>query len=122
MGNHNNEHGYEANHPMGFPAGLLIGSLAGAGAMLGAMLLLAPQSGKKTRAEIQQKTMALRDQTVETVEDAVAQARVTARQVTDEVHKQAEELQQRGQELLGEHSERLPAVVEVKKKAVHGSR
>jgi len=34
-------------------AGLLIGGLAGAGAML----LLAPQSGKETRAQIQQKTM-----------------------------------------------------------------
>ena len=118
MANPSHKDAYEANHPWGFLAGLMIGSLAG----VGAMLLLAPQSGKKTRAEIQQKTMALRDQTVETVEDAVAQARVTARQVTDGVHKQVEELQQRGQELLGEHSERLPAVVEVKKKAVHGSR
>ena len=118
MDNHNNGHGYEANHSRGFLAGLLIGSLAGAGAML----MLAPQSGKKTRTSIQHKSIELRDQAVETVEDAVAQARVTARQVTDGVHKQAEELQQRGQELLGEHSERLPAVVEAKKKAVHGSR
>ena len=118
MDNHSHKHGYEVTHPRGFLAGLMIGSLAG----VAAMLLLAPQSGKKTRAQIQQKSMALRDQTVETVEDAVAQARVTAHQVTDGVHKQVEELQQRGQELLGEHSERLPTVVEATKKAVQGSR
>jgi gas vesicle protein len=118
MDNRSNGHGYEGNHSWGFVAGLLIGSLAG----VGAMLLLAPQSGKKTRAQIQLRSVALRDQTVETVEDAVAQARTTARQVTDGVHKQAEELQQRGQELLGEHSEPLPTVVKATKKAVQGSR
>jgi gas vesicle protein len=118
MDNHNHEHGYEANHPGGFLAGLLLGSLAGAGAML----LLAPQSGKKTRAKIQRKSMDLRDQTVETVEDAMAQARVNARQITTGVHEQAEELQRRGQEMLEEHRGHVSTVVEAGKKAVQGSR
>jgi gas vesicle protein len=82
----------------GFLAGLLVGGLASAGAML----LLAPQSGKKTRAQIQQKSIELRDQTVKTVEGAVAQARGKARQITDDVHKQAGELLQRGQNMLDE--------------------
>ena len=66
------------------------------------MLLLSPQSGKETRAEIRQKSIELRDQTVKTVEGAVAQARGIARQITDDAHKQAGELQQRGQDLLDE--------------------
>ena len=39
-----------------FVAGLLVGGLSGAGAML----LLAPQSGKKMRAQIQKKSNDLR--------------------------------------------------------------
>ena len=54
------------------------------------MLLLAPQSGKKTRTQIQRKSIELRDQTTEAVEDAVAQAGVKARQITADVHEQAE--------------------------------
>lgn len=118
MDNHNHEHGYEANHPGGFLAGLLLGSLAGAGAML----LLAPQSGKKTRAQIQRKSIELRDQTTEAVEDAVAQAGVKARQITADVHEQAEALQQRGQDMLDEQKKRLSTVVEAGKTAVQGSR
>ena len=71
----------------------------------GTMLLLAPQSGKRTRAQIQQEGLELRDQVTETVEDAVAQARGKAHQVAARVHKQTRELQQRGQDMLGEQKE-----------------
>ena len=98
MDNHNQENGNNAKNVWGFLAGLLVGGLAGAGAML----LLAPQSGKETRAQIQQKSIELRDQTVKTVEGAVAQARGKARQITDDVHEQAGELQQRGQDVIDE--------------------
>jgi len=96
MGNHNQEHGNNAKNIGAFLAGLLVGGLAGAGAVL----LLAPQSGKETRAQIQQKSIELRDQTVKTVEGAVAQVRGKARQITDDVREQAGELQQRGQNML----------------------
>jgi gas vesicle protein len=90
--------GNTAKYVWGLLAGLLVGALTGAVAMM----LLSPQSGKETRAEIRQKSIELRDQTVRTVEGAVAQARGKARQITDDVHKQAGELQQRGQDLLDE--------------------
>lgn len=61
--------------------GLLIGSLAGAVTML----LLAPRSGKKTRARLQRQSHELAEQTAGTVEDAVAQALVKARQMAQEV-------------------------------------
>ena len=67
----------------GFLAGLLAGGLIGAGAML----LLAPQSGKRTRAKIQRKSAELRKQTADTVEDSLAQARAKAGQITDDVRK-----------------------------------
>ena len=77
-------------------AGLLLGSLAG----VGATLLLAPQSGEKMRAKIQQKGMELSDRASETVEDAVAQVYLNARQLTYDVRQQAEGLKQRSQTIL----------------------
>jgi gas vesicle protein len=110
-------HGSDVNHPGSFLAGLLLGALAGAGTML----LLAPQSGKRTRDQIQQRSMELRDQTAETVEDAVDQVRATAHQVTVGVGEKADQLQQRGQEMLDEGMERVSAVVEAGKTAAHAS-
>jgi len=92
----NNHNGNNAKFVWGFLAGLLVGGLAGAGMVL----LVAPQSGKKTRAQIWKTSTELRDQTVKTVEGAVAQARGKARQITDDVREQAGELQQRGQDVL----------------------
>jgi len=112
------EHETGANGTWSFLAGLLAGGLAGAGAML----MLAPQSGKKTRAQIQQKSIQLRDQTTEAVEDTVEQVGNKVRQITADVHGQAETLQQRGQDMLDEQKKRLSTVVEAGKTAVQGSR
>jgi len=98
----------ETNPPLDFLAGLLLGSLVGAAATL----LLAPQSGEKTRAQIQLKSVELRDQTAVAVEDAVAQSRVKVRQITADVRAKAEELQHQGQNLLDEQKARVSAVVE----------
>ena len=73
-------------------AGMLVGAIGGAAAML----LLAPQSGKKTRAQVRRKGRLLREQTAETIKEGLAQARAKAQDVTTSMHEQAEELQQRG--------------------------
>jgi len=52
--------------------GMLIGSIAGAVATL----LLAPQSGKDTRTQIQKRGIELRDRTTAMVEDTLAQVRL----------------------------------------------
>jgi len=101
----------------GFLAGVLLGGLAGAGAML----LLAPQSGKRTRAQIQQKSIELRDQASDSLDDAVTQVRLKTRQITSGIGDKAEELQLRGHELIDEQKERFSTLVENGKKAVHGS-
>jgi len=77
-------------------AGLVIGGLAGAGAAL----LLAPQSGKETRAQIQEKTIEIRDRAAESVDDAVAQVKSKTHEISDGVRGKAKELQHQGQDLL----------------------
>ena len=114
---HDHEHENDVNQVGGFFAGLLIGGLAGAVAML----LLAPQSGKRTRAKIQQKSIELREQTTEAVEDAMAQARTQARQIRADVREKADKLQQHGQAVLDEQKERWSTLVEAGKTAVQGS-
>ena len=54
----------------------------------------------------------LRDQTVETVQEAVTQARSKAHQITTDVRDKVELLKQRGQEMLAEQKEHLSAGVE----------
>ncbi len=95
-------------------AGLLIGGLAGAGAAL----LLAPQSGKETRDQIQQKTLELRDRTAETVEGAVSQVKSQTRRITSGVREKAEELQHQGQEMIAEQLDRVSAAAEAGKAAI----
>jgi gas vesicle protein len=114
MDNYKQDRGYPASHAGGFFAGLLMGGLIGSGAML----LLAPQSGKRMRAQIQQEGLELRDQVTETVEDAVTQTRDKARRVTDSLHKQTKRLQQHGQDMLDEQREVMSTVVEAEKTAV----
>ncbi len=103
MDDHDQENGSNARNIRSFLAGLLVGGLAGAGALL----LLAPQSGKETRAQIQQKSIELRDQTVTAVEGAVAQVRGKAHQIADDGREQGGELQQRGQDMIDEQRDHL---------------
>ena len=117
MSTNGHAHGYLANNAGGFVTGLLMGGLIGSGTML----LLAPQSGKKTRAQIQHGSVELRDQVVETVEDTVAQARGQAHRVVARVQRQTKELQQRGQDMLDEQKEVVSQVVEAEKTAVHNA-
>lgn len=67
--------------------GMVIGALAGAVTML----LFAPQSGQKTRKQIQEKGLELRDRTTEMVEDTVAQVRSKANKITRDVKNYTEE-------------------------------
>ena len=84
------------NQVLNMFGGLLIGALVGAAAML----LYAPQSGEKTRNQIKQKGIELRNQATEAVEDAMAQTRRKVSQIGTSVQDQANTMQQRGQEVL----------------------
>ncbi|MCX6027859.1 MAG: YtxH domain-containing protein [Chloroflexi bacterium] len=120
--NYNHEQDNDASEPGGFWAGLLAGLLIGGLAGALALLLLAPRSGKKTRAKLQRQSHELRKQTAETVEDAVAQARGKARHITHDVRRQAHDLEQRGQAMLDGQKDNLASIVEAGKNAVQGNR
>jgi len=98
MANHN--HGHVQEHDGSgqaiFWVGLLVGLLIGGLASAVATLLLAPQSGKRTRAKIRRQSAEWREQAADTMDDAVAQARIKARQVTHDVSDKAEELKRAG--------------------------
>ncbi len=74
----NQEYKYRTNNTLGVLVGMLIGGLAGAVTML----LLAPQSGKDTRIQIQKKSIELRDRTTEMMEDIAAKIRSNANKIT----------------------------------------
>lgn len=107
---------YETTDQSGFLVGLLLGTVLGAGTMM----LFAPQSGQKTRSQIQRKGHDLREQTADTINEGVAQVRTEVEQVTTNMQKQAEELQQRGQDVVDEQIDRWAPVVEAGKTAVKG--
>jgi gas vesicle protein len=89
---------------------MLIGGLAGAVTML----LLAPQSGKDTRKQIQEKSIELRNRTTEMVEDTMAQVRTKANDLTAG-------LKDRGQEIAVKQLEHVSEAAQAGKKAIQGS-
>ena len=101
---------------MGFVAGILVGGLAGAATAL----LLAPQSGKRTRSQIQHKSLELREQASDRLDDAMDQAHSASQQITSNVQKQAKKIQQRGQDVIDEQKERWAPLVEAGQKAAKG--
>lgn len=113
--NHNEE--YDISNGLSFLVGLLFGALGGAATTL----LLAPQSGKKTRRQIRRKGRDLRQQTTDTIEDGVSQARARAQDVKTNIHERSEALQQRGQDALDDGQERFATAVDAGKSVVTGS-
>ena len=116
MVNENQEPEYNNNNVLGILGGLLIGSLAGAMTML----FLAPQSGKRTRMQIRQKSIELRDRTTEMLEDAMTQVRLDGKKITRDGRRKAKELLQQGQELVTGQLEDVSEAAKAGKKAIHG--
>jgi gas vesicle protein len=92
-----------------FLAGFLVGGIAGAAATL----LLAPQSGEETRAQIQKRTMELQGK----AEDALNEARAKAEAVAADIKRRAEELQIQSKIILEEGQKQLTQAMEETKKA-----
>jgi len=105
------------NNPIRILLGLLIGGLVG----VVTMLLFAPQSGKQTRDQIEEKAIELRDQTTKNVKKAVAQVRSGTDKLTAEVQDKAVELKQLGQDKLVEQLDRVSAALDTGKTAVEAA-
>ena len=106
----NQEYTSSANNVAGVLTGMLIGGLAGAAAAL----LLAPQSGKDTRRQIQDKSIELRDRTTELVDDTMEKVRTSANKITMD-------LKSRGQEAAVEQLENVSEAAQAGKKAIESS-
>lgn len=113
MNNENQEPMYRNNF-FSVLVSLFVGGLAGAITML----LLAPQSGKETRIQIQEKGIELRDLTTEMVEDAMTQMRLDRNKLTMSGRKKAQELSQQGQTLVVEQLDRVADAAQAGKKAI----
>jgi gas vesicle protein len=105
------------NNPTRLLLGLLVGSLAG----VATMLLFAPQSGKQTRDQIEQKTIELRDQTTKNIKKAVSQVRSGTGKLTSEVQDKAAELKQLGQDKLVEQLDRASKALDSGKTALEAA-
>ena len=117
MENNIEEYAYSLSNTKYVLIGLLIGGLAGAAAML----LFAPQTGKRTRAQIQTKSIQLRDRTTKNIKKGVAQVRSETNRISAEVREVAGELKQLGQDKLVEQLDRVSAALDAGKTAVEAA-
>ena len=117
MINENQEYHSSTNNILNLLIGMVVGGLAGALTML----LLAPQSGESTRAQIQEKGIELRNRTTEIVEDVMAQVRMDRDKLTTEGRKKAKELMHQGQDLVAEQLDRVSDAALAGKKAIQSS-
>ncbi|MFO7583168.1 MAG: YtxH domain-containing protein [Anaerolineales bacterium] len=97
--------------------GMLVGGLAGAVTML----LLAPQSGKETRKQIEDKSIELRDMATELVDDTASQIRSKANEFMASSRKNLMQLKHQGQELAMEQLDHVSAAAKAGKTAVQNS-
>jgi len=111
------EYTEQPSHVKSTLAGLIIGGLVGAGTIL----LFAPQPGEKTRAELKEGVLELRDRTTETVKDTITQVKSKADQIKAEVQVKAQDIQHQGKDLLVKQLDRVSHVAEAGKKALQDS-
>ena len=97
-----------------FLSGFVFGGLVGAVVAL----LMAPQSGEETRAQIKDKSIEIKDKTVASLEDAASVAKEKATEFSQVAKDKTDELKQKGQVILEEQKAKLTEAVESKKKKV----
>jgi len=105
------------NNILGVLAGVFIGGLAGAVTML----LLAPQSGENTRAQIQEKGIELRDHTTEMIEEAMAQILSDRKKLTMGGRQKVNDLLEQGQALVVEQLDHVAEAAKAGKKAIQNA-
>jgi len=108
----------QPSHAKSLLTGLVVGGLVGAGTML----LLAPQPGVRTRAEVREGAVHLRDHTTDLVKEKVSQVKSKANQIKTDVQVKAEDLQNQGKDLLAKQLDRVSQAAEAGKKAIQNNR
>lgn len=108
VANQSRDHQQVSSAALGVFAEILVGGLAGATTMW----LIAPQTGKQTRAQIKQKSLELRDRTVHGVDDVVESLNSKAHHLTDGVRAKTHKLQQQGRKLAIKQLDHLEETLE----------
>lgn len=108
------EYKHSGNTLTGVLVGVLVGGLAGAVTML----LLAPQSGKDTRVQLQKKGIELRDRATDMADNSMAQVRMQAEKIAASGREKVKEITQRGQGIAIEQLEHVSEVAQAGKKAI----
>jgi gas vesicle protein len=98
---------YKMNGALKIVLSVLIGGLVGATTML----IFAPQSGKRTRAQIKNETVKLRDRTSKGIKKTVAQVRSETNRLATGVSEKAVELKQLGQETIVKQLDRVTSAL-----------
>ena len=107
----------QSGHTITFLTGLVVGGLVGAVTML----LMAPQTGEKTRIELQSGALELRDRTASTMKDTITQVKAKANQIKADVQIKAQDLGHQGQDLLIKQLDNVSHAAEAGKKALQCS-
>ena len=111
------EHAKQVGNTISVLTGLVIGSLVGAGTML----LMAPQPGKKTRAELQGRALELRKQTDTTMKATIKQVKSKANQLKADMQIKAKNLGHQGQDLLAKQLDHVSHAADAGRKAILAS-
>ena len=118
--NRNNQE-FEGKEQSGNALSVLIGMIVGAVVGAVTMLLLAPQPGEQTRAEIKSGAIKLRDRTATTVKETLTQVKSKADQIKADVQIKAQDLGHQGQDLLVKQLDNVSKAAEAGKKAIQGN-
>ena len=110
------EHQDQSGNVISVLIGMVIGGLVGAVTML----LFAPQPGVKTRAELQDGAIKLRDRTATTVKDTMTQVKSKANEIKVEMQIKAQDLGHQGQDLIVKQLDHVSQAAEAGKKAIEG--
>ena len=94
--------------------GVLIGGLAGATTML----FTAPQSGKRTRDLVRNRTVKLANQTSKSIQDAVGRVRTETDKLSAGVSGRAQLLKQRSQKRLLKQMDKVSAALDAGKSSL----
>ena len=102
------------NNILSLVAVFAIGGLIGAGVAL----LMAPQSGEKTRSLIRDKSFELKDKAIGTAEDTRARAEKQIEDLTNQAKEKVSFVKNRGQEMMDEQKSRMKDRAESAKESI----
>ncbi|HSM70582.1 MAG TPA: YtxH domain-containing protein [Anaerolineales bacterium] len=119
MNTKNNELEYtdRSNGNGSWLTGLIFGSIVGAATML----FLAPQSGRKTRAEVQKGAEQLRNRTTEVMKDRFEQVKNKTDQIKTEVKVKAANIEHKGKDMLAKQLDNVSQAAKAGKEAIQTS-